>query len=114
MALTPVFPLVLSPGFEPGPDSSLDCRLYRLGYESVTRATRRDMPARSTIDPAALCRITAPMPAVDAHTAAWGMTWITGCAAHAPPRPFPHPVGRLTRDAVAHVSGNLSALGGIG
>ena len=70
VALTPVFPTVLSPGFEPGPDSSLDCRLYRLGYESIARTTRRDMPARSTIDPAALCRIPAPMPAVDGRTAA--------------------------------------------
>lgn len=36
-ALTPLLPLVLSPGFEPGPDSSLDCRLYRLGHESMRR-----------------------------------------------------------------------------
>ncbi len=54
-----------------------------------------------------LCRIPAPMPAVDARTAAWGMTGITGRGAHAPPKPFPHPVVRLTRDTVAHVSGNL-------
>lgn len=35
VALTPLLPLVLSPGFEPGLDSSLDCCLYRLGYESM-------------------------------------------------------------------------------
>lgn len=52
VALTPLLPLVLSPGFEPGLDASLAHCLYRLGYESVARATRRDMPARSTIDPA--------------------------------------------------------------
>ena len=31
VALTPLLPLVLSPGFEPGLDSSLDCCLYVAG-----------------------------------------------------------------------------------
>lgn len=37
VALTPVFPLVLSPGFEPGLNASLAHRLYRLGHESMRR-----------------------------------------------------------------------------
>ena len=36
-ALTPAFPPVLSPGFEPGLDASLAHCLYRLGYESMRR-----------------------------------------------------------------------------
>ena len=60
------------------------------------------------------CRILALMLAVDAHTATRGMTGITGAEPPCSSRPFPHPVGRLTRDAVAHVSGNLCALGGMG
>lgn len=34
------------------------------------------------------------------------MTGITGYDAHAPPRPFPHPVGRLTRGVIDYDSGN--------
>ena len=98
VALTPVFPTVLSPGFEPGPDSSLDCRLYRLGYESIARTTRRDMPARSTIDPAALCRIPAPMPAVAART--FPQSCGSADKKRGRPRsrkPFPHWADRLYR-----------------
>lgn len=35
MALTPLLPLVLSPGFEPGLDASLAHCLYRLGYGNL-------------------------------------------------------------------------------
>lgn len=54
VALTPLLPLVLSPGFEPGPDSSLDCRLYRLGHESMRGYYPCEVAisAQSTIDPA--------------------------------------------------------------
>lgn len=54
VALTPLLPLVLSPGFEPGLDSSLDCCLYRLGYESMCRYHPCEVAisAQSTIDPA--------------------------------------------------------------
>lgn len=54
VALTPVFPLVLSPGFEPGLDSSLDCCLYRLSYESMCgyHPCGVAISAQSTIDPA--------------------------------------------------------------
>ena len=51
---TPLLPLVLSPGFEPGLDSSLDCCLYRLGYESMCgyHPCEVAISAQSTIDPA--------------------------------------------------------------
>lgn len=54
VALTPLLPLVLSPGFEPGLDSSLDCCLYRLGYESMCgyHPCEVAISAQSTIDPA--------------------------------------------------------------
>ena len=54
VALTPLLPLVLSPGFEPGLDSSLDCCLYRLGYESMRgyHPCEVAISAQSTIDPA--------------------------------------------------------------
>lgn len=113
VALTPLLPLVLSPGFEPGPDSSLDCRLYRLGHESMRRQSARICP-RSPLWIRPLVPNPALMLAVDAHTATRGMTGITGLNPHAPPRPFPQPVGRLTRNAVAHVPGNLSRTGRIG
>ncbi len=47
-------PIVLSPGFEPGLDSSLDCCLYRLGYESMCgyHPCEVAISAQSTIDPA--------------------------------------------------------------
>lgn len=53
VALTPLLPLVLSPGFEPGLDSSLDCCLYRLGYESMCgyHPCEVAISAQSTIDP---------------------------------------------------------------
>ena len=69
VALTPLLPLVLSPGFEPGPDSSLDCRLYRLGHESMRRQSARICP-RSPLWIRPLVPNPAPMPAVDAHTTA--------------------------------------------
>lgn len=37
VALTPLLPLVLSPGFEPGLDASLAHCLCRLGHESMRR-----------------------------------------------------------------------------
>lgn len=54
VALTPLLPLVLSLGFEPGLDSSLDCCLYRLGYESMCgyHPCEVAISAQSTIDPA--------------------------------------------------------------
>ena len=60
------------------------------------------------------CRILALMLAVDAHTATRGMTGITGAETPCSSRPFPHPVVRLTRNAVARVPGNLSRTGRIG
>ena len=39
VALTPLLPLVLSPGFEPGLDSSLDCCLYRLATKACADTT---------------------------------------------------------------------------
>ena len=60
------------------------------------------------------CRILALMLAVDAHTATRGMTGITGAETPCSSRPFPHPVGRLTRNAVARVPGNLSRTGRMG
>lgn len=42
------------------------------------------------------------------------MTGITGCDAHAPPRPFPQPVGRLTSSVIDHAAGNLFRTGRIG
>lgn len=52
------------------------------------------------------CRILALMLTVDTHTATRGMTRITGYDAHAPPRPFPHHVDRLTRGVIDYDSGN--------
>ena len=54
VALTPLLPLVLSPGFEPGLDASLAHCLYRLGYESMRgyHPCEVAISAQSTIDPA--------------------------------------------------------------
>lgn len=52
--------------------------------------------------------------AVALIAAAGGMTGITGCDAHAPPRPFPQPVGRLTSSVIDHAAGNLFRTGRIG
>lgn len=115
-ALTPLLPLVLSPGFEPGPDSSLDCRLYRLGHESMRRQSAGICP-RSPLWIRPLVPNPALMPAVDAHTATRGMTGITGaetpCSTETVPtscgsadkkrgrprsrKPFPHWADRLYR-----------------
>ena len=53
VALTPLLPLVLSPGFEPGLDASLAHCLYRLGYESMRgyHPCEVAISAQSTIDP---------------------------------------------------------------
>ena len=106
-ALTPAFPPVLSPGFEPGLDASLAHCLYRLGYESMRRQSAGICP-RSPLWIRPLVPNPALMLAVDAHTATRGMTGITGAEPPCSSRPFPHPVGRLTRNAVARVPGNLS------
>lgn len=104
-ALTPAFPPVLSPGFEPGLDASLAHCLYRLGYESMRRQSAGICP-RSPLWIRPLVPNPALMLAVDAHTATRGMTGITGYDAHAPPRPFPHHVDRLTRGVIDYDSGN--------
>lgn len=108
-----MLPLVLSPGFEPGLDASLAHCLYRLGYESMRRQSAGICP-RSPLWIRPLVPNPALMLAVDAHTATRGMTGITGAEPPCSSRPFPHPVGRLTRNAVARVPGNLSRTGRIG
>lgn len=115
-ALTPAFPPVLSPGFEPGLDASLAHCLYRLGYESMRRQSAGICP-RSPLWIRPLVPNPALMLAVDAHTATRGMTGITGaeppCSTETVPtscgsadkergrprsrKPFPHWADRLYR-----------------
>lgn len=116
VALTPLLPLVLSPGFEPGLDASLAHCLYRLGYESMRRQSAGICP-RSPLWIRPLVPNPALMLAVDAHTATRGMTGITGaeppCSTETVPtscgsadkkrgrprsrKPFPHWADRLYR-----------------
>ena len=58
--------------FEPGLDSSLDCCLYRLGYESMCGYHPCEVAILRTVHNRSghSCRILALMLAVDAHTTA--------------------------------------------
>lgn len=128
VALTPLLPLVLSPGFEPGLDASLAHCLYRLGYESMRRQSAGICP-RSPLWIRPLVPNPALMLAVDAHTATRGMTGITGaeppCSTETVPtscgsadkergrprsrKPFPHWADRLYRIRTNPSDGGLFA-----
>lgn len=103
-----MLPLVLSPGFEPGPDSSLDCRLYRLGHESMRRQSARICP-RSPLWIRPLVPNPAPMPAVDAHTATRGMTGITGAEPPCSTETVPTACGSADRIRADPTDGGLFA-----
>lgn len=84
-----------------------------VGPRKHAQAIRKDMPAQSTVDSTTRAK--------SCTHACGGRAYCNtrhdrdhGAEPHAPPRPFPQPVGRLTRNAVAHVPGNLSRTGRIG
>ena len=72
VALTPLLPLVLSPGFEPGLDSSLELLPLPVGLRKHVRIPPlRGRNIRTVHNRSGhSCRILALMLAVDAHTAA--------------------------------------------